>query len=226
MIIEVSGIPGVGKSTVIKELILRSNDKNLIFNFEEFILNKRIIKCNNILLFDIYIFSKFYLLKKKDILILKKSLQYIKKSDNTFFNKLNIIRNIVKKIIIYRYTINHKRTFVLDESVSHILFNLFVDNEKKYDKNIIEDFLKILPSPNKILVIDAPDEVIKTRIIDRGLRGHRRIDFNNLIRFNNFMNQSRIVIETIKESKKVIVYNNDKQLNVKEILNKLDIKNV
>lgn len=226
MILEVSGMPGVGKSTVIKKLLSESNinDKSIVFDIREYILKNKKVIFDSILYYDFIILSKIYLLKKKDLFILRKSLPLTIRSENTFLNKINILRNVLKKIIIYRYAINKKQIFIIDESITHILFNLFVGNEKKYDRNKISLFHQILPLPNKILIVDAPDNIIKSRILDRGEDGHRRIDFSNQKRFQNFMSQSRNVIEVIKDNKNAVVFQNiSKTVDLKDLLQKLDI---
>jgi broad-specificity NMP kinase len=227
MIIEVSGIPGVGKSSVIEKLIEENESSNVIFDVKEYILKNCFFTFKNVFFYDLILFLSFFLLKWKDVIVIYYSCIFIIKDDNSIFNKFNILRNIIKKMIIHRYAISKDKIFFIDEGITHILFNLFVGNTKKYSEDVIISFLLRLPSPDKILIIDAPDDIIKKRIKDRGESGHNRIDFTKVDRFENFMNQSRKVIEIIKENSNPIIFlNTNNDFDLKEIKIKLGIENV
>jgi broad-specificity NMP kinase len=206
MIIEFTGIPGSGKSTVFNKI----NNDNLIKDIKKFF-----IKTNNTFLFDLYLVFNFYRLDKNDYKILKFSIKNIKQMRISVFNKINLLRNIYKKLIIYKLLRERPENFLIDEGVIHLLFNVFVGKNIATNKSEIEDFIKILPKPEKLIIIDANDKIIYERLKERG---HKRVNTTNENELKEFLKQSRNVIETIKKYfDSYYVYINEGKIKINEI---------
>ena len=226
MIIEFTGIPGSGKSTVLKELAkIFREEKRYIFDIQKYFLGFK----TPFFIFDFYLFSKFFILNNKDKEILKLSFNIIMKSNNSFFHKINILRNVYKRLIVFRLVEKEKnRVFFIDEGIYHIPFTLFVDGKSNsIDEKKARNFFEMLDEIDNLIVVDVSDDVILDRVIKRGQKGHRRINFNNEEEIKNFIKQSRKILEIIKElniNKKI--YINDKKINNDELLNLIGENNV
>lgn len=207
MIIEFTGLPGVGKSRVISELMDQLEEK-VVCDIPFFLFKIKKKNIFNIFIIDVLIFFNLFKLKKNDCLFLFKSFKKIINDSNNFFHKINIFRNIIKSLIIFRLIEYNNEIFILDEGTTHTLFYLFSVNEKSdiiYDFN---SFYDLLPKPNKLIVVDEKDNVIINRIKLRGPESHRRIIFNDT-NILNFVRSSRKIIEFVKKNNKNhLVYNN------------------
>jgi thymidylate kinase len=227
MIIEFTGLPGVGKSRVISELIDQLKEK-VVCDIPFFLFKIKKKNLLNIFLIDILIFFNLFKLKKNDYLFLLKSFKKIINDSNTFFHKINIFRNIIKSLIIFRLIEYNDEIFLLDEGTTHILFYLFSVNEKSDIICDYNSFYDLLPKPNKLIVVDEKDNVIVNRIKLRGPDSHRRIIFNdpNIL---NFVRSSRNIIEFVKRNNKNhLVYNNlnTDKINISLIKKEIFKKNV
>ncbi len=225
MIIELTGIPGAGKSTILKHLSVKTVDPNVVFNVESYILKNSYFSIKGKFYFELLVFANLLKLKKEDRILIRKSISLIQKSKNTLFHKVNIIRNIVKKLIIYRYIQERDEIFFIDEGVSHIPFNLFVDVKQKINVEELENFFYLLPRADRILVVDASDEILLQRVIERGKEGHRRINFNSQEEVIRFMDYSRHVLEKIKAYYKVSSFTNEvKKIDENKIYKMVGLK--
>lgn len=197
MIVEFSGLPGSGKSTIYNEL--NKNISNVTF-----ILNNKFNIINEIYLFIFFLLNIFKTYKY--IYLFK----IVVKSENSLFDKFNIIRNIIKKISKFLIYKNQKGVFVFDEGISHIVFNLFVDSSSRdiNEKEIKKSF-NILPLPDMLFMLSADKSLIIDRLKNRG---HKRIKFDDNTKVENFINKSFTIQELIKEEFK-------KNIEVVEIIN-------
>lgn len=227
MIIELTGIPGAGKSTFIKELEKTGNASNTVTQIEKFIRKKALFVFPGVIGFDSYLVGNLFTLKAKDIGVLKSAFRIVMKSQNNGFSKANILRNIYKKLVIYRILSKYDHTFIVDEGISHIPMSLFVDIDSKINENQVKLFCKKLPSIDSLIVLDATDSELLGRVINRGTEGHRRMDFTNPNKIKSFMNASRNIIEIIKEefSPKVI-FNTESNASIEDIMDIIELKNV
>lgn len=207
MIIEFTGVPGSGKSTIFKEL---QNSSNLKVSFVE---NK-----SNIF-YDVYLFIYFMFNifdTYRYIFVLKK----IFTTKNSLFHKLNICRNIIKKISKFYIYKNKEGVYIIDEGISHIPFNLFVDssNSKIISKEVIE-LLDKLPMTDYIIIIDVDYELSLKRLKQRG---HKRIDFTNVYKMENFLEKTffvKDILQSYYKNKSIINNNNALESSIKNIKN-------
>ena len=227
MIVELTGIPGAGKSTVLESLKLLQENPLFVFDIQDYIMRKSFLPLGGKVGYDLLLLRHVFLLKSEDMRVLKYAFSYIKRSMNSLLHKMNILRNILKKLIIYRYIKDRDEVFFIDEGISHIPFNIFVDVGDVLNHEEVKDFLKLLPSVDAVLTIDAPDELLLERVIERGREGHRRIDFNSKEKVVCFMQQSREVLELLKKHFNGYIYNNiEKEIDSEEIINQLGLHNV
>ena len=227
MIIEFTGIPGVGKSTIINGISEFSLKIPIIFNVEKYIRDRSFFKLPSTIGFDIILFVNFYKLKSKDYSLLSKSLTVLKKNNNTMFHKINILRNIFKKLVINRIIQNKNEYFLIDEGLSHIPMSLFVDINSEIIKSEVIDFCKNLPKIDKLLLIDVHDCILIKRVIKRGEKGHNRIDFSKKENVILFMSKSRDVLNILKlELKPDIYMNTNSSPDILNIIKLIGIRNV
>jgi len=199
MLIEITGAPGSGKSSICR--IIGKKLDNVIF----------VSRYNNIL-YEImhlaFYLSNYENNKKYNIIF-----SLILKSNNTVFHKLNIIRNVIKKLSINAMLKPKKEIYLFDEGVSHIPFNIFVDSSSiKHCKLEIINLIDLLPSPDLLLLINASKNKITNRLKNRG---HNRIDLNDNEKTKIFISKSLIVRDQIinyyknNNKKYKIINNND-----------------
>ncbi len=195
-IIEVTGISGAGKSFIINQMKLDTN-----YKFDDDFFKKKTLNFKLILYF-----LKANKAKHQFLIILH--IAYL--LDFDFFDKVNFIRNTVKKISKYYYLKNYNssETIVVDEGVTHIYQNVISHN--KTNKALFSLVTKLI-NLNKIdkgvaqiIIVDASNNIIRKRLISRG---HRRIKDENSI--SSFIINSRASLEIIYLMFDVnIIYNN------------------
>ena len=227
MIVELTGIPGAGKSTVLESLKALEKNPHFVFNIRDYIMGKSFLPLRGKVGYDLVLLGHIYILGSEEWQVLKYAFSYVKRSSNSFFHKMNILRNILKKLIIHRYIEDRDEVFFIDEGISHIPFNIFVDVGDVLNNEEVKVFLKLLPSVDRVLTIDAPDELLFERVVARGSEGHRRIDFNSNEKVVHFMQQSREVLELLKMHFNGYIYHNiEKEIDRETIINQLGLENV
>ncbi|PNX52068.1 MAG: hypothetical protein BV458_10680 [Thermoplasmata archaeon M9B2D] len=208
MIIELTGVPGAGKSTVLEKLKKSKETQGTIFDIQKYVLERSILPLKGKAAYELALLSHIFLLTSADRRLLKNVFSLVRNSSNSLFHKANILRNTLKKLIIYRYIADREERFLIDEGVSHIPFTVFVDIGRTISGEKVEAFMRELPPVDLLLVVDAPDDVLLDRVIARGSKGHRRINFDSHEDVVAFMQQSRKVVEYVKRHFGGHVYTN------------------
>ena len=223
MIIELTGIPGSGKSTILNELRIVLENEKYIFDIQKYILGFN----GNIFFYDVYLILNFFRLTVRDWRLLGKILNIICHSKNSFFHKVNIFRNSYKKLVIYNIIKHKKEIFFIDEGVTHIPFTLFVDMEDNNCRTNKIELTNYLQKIDLLLIIDAPDNILLDRVLKRGKDGHRRIDFTSKKKVISFLYQSRQVLNSIEKNIRYEkIHNINRKINIDEIIKTIGIKNV
>ena len=227
MIIEFTGIPGAGKSTIIRLISEKIANTNLVIDIENYIKKLFFIRFPGTIGYDITLLFNFYRLKNIDYVLMLKSIKQLQVNKNSLKHKINIFRNIFKKLVINRILLSKNECFIVDEGISHIPISLFVDIDTEINISKTEAFYKYLPQLNKVILVDVDHKSLVERVIKRGERGHARIDFSNKKNIESFMLKSRAVIELSKKKlNPKIYYNNCKNIDLEKIIELIEIKNV
>jgi len=227
MVIEFTGIPGAGKSTIINGVFEKIGKPYFIIDIEAYIKNLFFIRLPGTIGYDIMLLFNFYRLKNTDFVLMLKSIKQLQENKNSIKHKINIFRNIFKKLVINRILLTKNECFLVDEGISHIPISLFVDIDTEINISKAEAFYKYLPQVDKVLLVDAEHESLVERVIKRGEKGHKRIDFSIKKNIELFMSKSRTVIEVSKKKLKPEMYqNNDINVDLDRIIKLIGIKNV
>jgi len=196
-IIEITGVAGVGKSFTIEQL-LKQNPNTL--------LDTQIIKKYN--LNDISLLFLFFKSNRsfKNLLNILKLSTLVKNMG--LFNRLNLIRNSIKKIgkdYFLRYKFKEDKIILVDEGISHLYQNIISPRGKNSKKaiRVVDKIISNINFSSDIIVVDAPFEIIYKRLKSRG---HKRVPKDKLAPF-------------IKNSKEQIVRLKRRFPKVVEILN-------
>jgi dephospho-CoA kinase len=227
MIIEFTGAPGAGKSLIINMLLKKHTTNHLVIDIESYIQKLFFISLPGTIGYDITLLFNFYRLKYPDYILILKSIIQLYENKNILRHKINIFRNIFKKLVINRILLSKNECFIVDEGISHIPISLFVDIDTEINISKTEAFYKYLPQLNKVILIDVDHKSLVERVIKRGERGHARIDFSNKNNIESFMLKSRAVMELSKKKlNPKIYYNNCKNIDLEKIIELMGIKNV
>lgn len=164
-IIEITGVSGAGKSHILETLL---KDKYRISD-------EQIIKRYNIReIYLIYLFFK----SKNAFAILKILFKIAKELNMPLYEKLNFIRNSIKKIGKNRYFANinfiDDRAVLVDEGISHIYQNIVTTKVQNNLKILIllNEFISLVDKPDEVIIVDASIKTIVNRLKKRG---HKRI---------------------------------------------------
>jgi len=171
--IEITGIAGVGKSYILKNLL---NNRGVISD-------KELIKKYYIT--DIYLLYKFFR-TPNSLQLLKLIIDIAKELNMSILNKINFIRNTIKKIGKQNYFSDIEfidgRVVLVDEGISHLYQNVVTGKTQNNLKIFIllNKLLSLVKLPDRVIVVDAPKEVIVERLKERG---HKRVSKRDIEHF-------------------------------------------
>jgi len=161
-VVEITGIAGSGKSYILSQL----KGLNII---EHSHLN------------DFKLFYLFFQCKSSSK-ILRIIFNIAFKLDFSFYDKLNFIRNSIKKVgKNYYYKKVQKSSdslVVVDEGISHLYQNIVSVHSSKLNKDLtslIDSLIDLVDKPDKIIIIMSSQEKVLTRLKQRG---HKRVTNN------------------------------------------------
>lgn len=212
-----TGVPGSGKSTIFNELIKRKNT-DVVFVTNKF----------NILrdLYFFYIFLYKFKQTHKYFFLCK----IIFQTNNSLWHKINIMRNSIKKIAKYYLYKDKKGIYVFDEGVSHMVFNVFVDNDKHHivPKESVVDFIALLPSVDVLFLITVKKDLAMQRLLERGHSRMQELQDNET---SPFVEKSFIIHDLLKKTniaRKIIEIENNTNvleavISVENKLKELDV---
>jgi len=190
MYIEITGEPGVGKSYCSGHL---ADDTYLKYPITDRILS---------VVFELFSLPFFLMLVNPKILIY--CVKYSFKADHRLLFKLNVFRNVIKKIVFFRLTsFFSSKNFFVDEGISHLPF-LFAITDKDEFITFCTLFSAYL-SKLHLVRVSSSNEIIKSRVL---ARGHKRLTGKNDEYREEFFKNNRTVAILINDvmSKQVASY--------------------
>ncbi|MCP4118774.1 MAG: hypothetical protein GY737_25940 [Desulfobacteraceae bacterium] len=178
MIIEITGVPGSGKTTIINQLIANPKNNCTLFSPElicQFLHMKIFPLFVKKIISDIFLvfILACNLFKYKEILFVG-FLKVMQTNESLIF-KLNIFRNIMLKIAGFEagVTIFKKKRLLFDEGISHIPFNLA--DYTNFEQQTLTTSIKLLAGPysnvNLLLIDHCQIDIVKRL----KCRGHKRL---------------------------------------------------
>ena len=212
-IIEISGVPGSGKTTML-DSIRTSLPKNWdIFpndSSSNYTINILKNKINSFFyLFIFMLFKPFYTFK-----LIKYLSIYFLKSKESIYSSLYLLLNILFKIsyVFFKIKFKPKNNVIIDEGISHIPFNMisYKSNQINIDAVKIWSFLKDLTKNIDVLILDISKKEAHNRIF---ARGHKRL--KNKEDINNFLNLNNETINLIK-SESQNLFKSSEVINVEQ----------
>ncbi len=201
-IVEITGVAGAGKSHILKELL----KNRYTISDEEIIKRYRIRE-----IYLIYLFFK----SKNAFKILRVLFKIAKELNMSLYDKLNFIRNSIKKIGKNRYFANinfiDDRVVFVDEGVSHIYQNIVTTKVQNNLKILIllNDFISLIDKPDEVIIVDASIETIVDRLKKRGHRRLKSVEEIELFVKNSKKNLS--IIEKKFNNTRTIINENSKK---------------
>jgi len=223
MIIEFTGIPCSGKSTLCNQLLDKfALEKNRnVFVGEAYVL-KRIYLFTppNALLrtFLVDLFSGFLFVinyNKIRAVFIRKFFTHIKSQNSMWLHKINLCRNVIKKLALNAYirTCPDQNIYIFHEGITHIFQNLYVDHAA-LPATPDPDLLDPLHLPNAIILIVVKLSTARERLAKRG---HRRISGLTEKELSYFLQNAKNTIDKALSGKKlsslVHTFNNEQPAN-------------
>ena len=98
--------------------------------------------------------------------------KFIFRSKQGFFIKLNLLRNVVKRLCLHKKlnkikdNLNYDIIFI-DEGTMHIAHNIFINFNMMPSEEELNEFSLIIPKYDKIFLIETPKEKILSNIKQR-----------------------------------------------------------
>ena len=203
-IIEITGVPGVGKSTFSRQLLDAGDSGFVLFNDDLVIsisdripLGRSLSKLCQRCMLLMYLFRNLPDYQR----LVFQSARVVAGMKYGFFDKLRLLGNIFLKLGRYEFTEKKIKADVVifDEGVSHIPFNLI--DYGKFDQNFEWFFTagEVLLSRIDVVVLQAKDSVIKSRLVGRG---HKRVKVDDEKALDWFMSTNQDVIGSVSASNK------------------------
>lgn len=250
-VIELTGIPGSGKSTILP-VLKRYFQKIGIQTFD----SSDIITCCDYFPFKIKLFKRFLsslpnrlhsslIIKLNNGLKLRHKYQLKYSSSNSEFfdyvvrlTELRPINAYHKNLTIgfflrtagdYQIAydcLGKDSIFILDEGFVHRVVTLFVSlEEKEVDFGMIQRYLERIPKADALIKVEANEQLCKKRLMNRELphRLQRRTEYEIL----EYLARSKSVIEyamnflIIKGISTVTLHNSDEQFFQQNIINQI-----
>ena len=232
MMVEVTGSPRAGKSTILKECCRQLGPEVILFSddvvLEHYGLNfssnpffRRFLK--DVLLLSI---SLSRLNKYKSFIVYVAST--LRRTREPRFIKINQFRNVLLKIARFEFISKHlnHRTVIIDEGLSHIPFNLIDYADDGYPlraRDSLHCTLKMIEVPLKsihVIVIVCDRSDILFLLVKSGhkrINAHTPYTINQFCRFNHILSEQYADINGIYfYSKNVFQVGHDERSQMSE----------
>lgn len=224
MIIELFGSTSSGKSTLLEGIIKASHEQGIkAYNAEAYVLGKvrlnwlrgylpRTLAIDLIALLN----SLFAWRRNFDFFYLMATVLLSLPSKTGLFTKLNIARNVLKKIGIYEYirrNSNDQEIVLMDEGTINTANYLFVHPGVERSDLHFSTFVRTVPLPDVAIYLREDEEILVERTLERG---HKRIQNGSAKRVEKFIKLSMDTFETliqnIRIASRLVIINNHHQI--------------
>ncbi len=197
MIIELTGIPAVGKSTLIQSLINRNDGNIVVFSYDMFLSHYHLhfIKYKPLrkIVSELLLYILFIINLNNYHSYINYYIRMLSTMKDGFFIKLNVFRNIILKFAVFNFVSTKCKDLIVivDEGISHIPFN-FIDccGEQEVDLMAIFDGMGSVTGQISVVRLEREPESVKA-CLER--RGHRRLQGKALYTIDQFMHRNRLV---------------------------------
>jgi len=205
---ELIGCTGAGKSTLVSGILQACQGQGIkALTSDDFVLTKARLNWVNVywvrtLLIDFFTLATCLLnwRKNRDIYLamLRNVVQLPPPA--TWFEKLNIIRNTLKKIggheFIRRYD-SDQQVVLIDEGTLHTAQYLFVRNSVEAMIYQVPTFIRLLPLPDVIIYLRQNERILVERTL---ARGHKRIPDGSRADTERFIKSSAAIFDKLVEN--------------------------
>ncbi len=196
MQIELTGCTGAGKTTLASAIHRACREQGIDFLMSnDFVLKQfRLswIKSNWVrtLLVDLCSLSVCLATWRNNLELYVFAIQNIFRLPIAQFEKLNLARNVLKKIGIYE--IIHRRgpdqqVVLVDEGTLHAAHNLFVHVSVEANTSDLSTFVKLVPLPDVAVYVTQSESVLIKRTMQRG---HKRIPDRSPVKVELFIKRA------------------------------------
>jgi thymidylate kinase len=242
IVIELTGIPGAGKTTLMKTLksgletegISVLNPEALVFSHYKIPIPKSHIAKTLVLDLLLSTWAARAMGHSKARKLLGLGLRTIWGSPNPKLISANLLRNFVKKIGISSF-ISHKNkqtkdaVIIWDEGLIHTHQLIFVHTHSGPDMECLKDFFEILPTPDLIVGLNAPIpdalEALATRGSSWRLPGGQSRLGQDASEMKQYLTHAQTAFSSLlthpKYSGKLFVLNRDEAKTAHKIINQI-----
>ena len=217
MIVELTGITGTGKSTVLEELteFFRLKEIDVLDGYDRFLSRFGFRFRNKILrtaAVELLLVPAMAISALRKIRYTVFCFRKIAVSSNPVGLKIAILRNTLKQqallSVLQLFDSTDKLT-ILDEGTLHNAHNLFIGTPQNAESREIKKFVQLVDLPPVAVVISAPDDLIVMRSMTRNdppRKNMSKQDWINLISKGKAVYTALLENEEIR--KRVIQYEN------------------
>jgi len=181
MQIELIGCTGAGKSTLAEGMLLASRRQGIdMLMGDTFVLKQHRLdwissKPARTLLIDLFSLWTCLVTWRRNSEFYTFALRIIFRLPVGWLEKLNLARNVLKKIGIYEIIRRHGRDrqiILVDEGTLHAAHNLFVHVSVRPNADDLATFVRLVPRPEWAIYVMHSESVLIERTLQRG---HKRI---------------------------------------------------
>jgi adenylate kinase family enzyme len=222
--IELIGCTSAGKSTLIRHILQACREQGIdIILGDDFVLRQ--VRLDRIkshlprtLLVDLLALTACLMTRRKHFKFYSFSTRLLFQLPIAWLEKLNLLRNVVKKIGIHEIICSRgtdQQLILVDEGVLQAAHNLFVHGSIRVKTEHLATFAELIPYPDVVVYLRQPEAVL----IDRTMkRGHKRIPDRSYGNVVPFIEQAIATFDKLVQNpavkSKLLVVDGDRNLTI------------